>query len=104
MTRFFEDPRAFRRELHTRPDPAGRCWSCPRRRPLVGVPARRDLETLGVPSDGCPEQIVLCPTCIVAYMNSFNGALSRKQGREDPGEHWTVQGFVDWMYGTRPGV
>jgi hypothetical protein len=75
MHEFFLNDAAFCEDLR-QPRPPGLCWSCAGAdRHLVFVPVGKDLRCLGLPSAGCPEQILLCPPCAAGYMNSFNQRL-----------------------------
>ena len=93
MNKFFDDLQAFRKALQTKTDGGTRCWSCSGkgRRLRVSFNVHKDLTSLGVDPEACAPAVSLCRTCAAAYMNSFNRALARQQGREGPTEVWTVE-------------
>jgi hypothetical protein len=72
MHQFFMNDAVFCEDLR-QPRAPWRCWSCAGAdRHLVFFYVGKDLRCLDLPSTGCPEQIPLCPTCAVEYMNAFN--------------------------------
>jgi hypothetical protein len=95
---FFSDIKKFREALRSKADPGNCCWSCSSRDPrVVGFNAHKDFKSLGISTPGCEAMIGLCPTCAVAYMNSFNDSLAKRQGRPQPSSELTVEWYLAWM-------
>jgi hypothetical protein len=95
MNTFYANTQAFHKDLQSRKDSGDRCWSCSSAGGvLVGFNVKKDFTTLGLPTRGCEPAVTLCPRCGVAYMNSFNAILDRRQGREPQPSEWTVEKFL----------
>jgi hypothetical protein len=71
-----EDRRAFK-------DFLGMTW--PRAVKMIGINVRRDHETLGLPTAGCPADAPFCARCAVAYMTEFNrlNAIRKEKEKEE---------------------
>jgi hypothetical protein len=73
MHTFYANPHAFVKAVRSKPDTSRCCWSCSRSGgPLVWMNVARDLESLGLPTQGCEAGLTLCPTCLAGYVDSFN--------------------------------
>jgi hypothetical protein len=98
MSPFFSNIKKFREALQSKADPGDRCWSCSSRDPrLAGFNVHKDFKSLGISTLECEAMIGLCPTCAVAYMNSFNVSLAKSQGQPQPSSKLTVEEYLAWM-------